>query len=139
MVSTEYIMVESLDTKISRNVSKYTSLCVYVGAIEIQATPAGVITIGEVESIVLTCTLEGAGADDGIEYVWTRAQNTQPSSAQTNGSEMFSCNCFHIDYCNYYSTDVLTFSEVVPEISGEYICTAQQVVGSHQLMVVAGL
>ena len=72
--------------------------CFYlcVGAIEIEATPPGVVTIGGVESVMLTCTLQSIEPDDGIVYVWTRSENSLPSGAQINGSELFFNNMLHI-------------------------------------------
>ena len=59
-----------------------------IGAIEIQATPPDVVTVGEVESVVLECTLQGAETGDGIDYVWTGEGNSLPNNAQTSGSKI---------------------------------------------------
>ena len=59
-----------------------------IGAIEIEATPPGVVTIGGVESIVLTCTLQSIEPNNGIVYMWTRGENSLPSGAQISGSEL---------------------------------------------------
>ena len=69
-----------------------------VGAIEIEATPPGVVTIGEVESVMLTCTLESIEPDDSIVYMWTRGENSLPSGVQINGSELL-FTYYNYQYC----------------------------------------
>ena len=46
----------------------------------IEASPAGVVVVGQVESIVLQCTLEGAEQADDVEYQWTREGGSLPSN-----------------------------------------------------------
>ena len=61
--------------------------CDCTGGILIEATPMGVVTVGEVESVDLLCTLEGSDAQDNIEYLWERVGDSLPSSAQVVGGK----------------------------------------------------
>lgn len=59
----------------------------YVGPIEIEANPQATVTLGEVQSVRLQCTLQGSTVDDNINYQWSREGGSLPSNTQTNGGK----------------------------------------------------
>lgn len=61
------------------------SLC--TGLIEIEAIPQARVSLGQVESIVLQCTLQGSAAEDNIDYQWSRQGGSLPSNLEINGGK----------------------------------------------------
>lgn len=78
----------------------YNSVLFFTGDIVISATPMGSVTVGETETIVLECMLEGADVEDGIVYSWEKeGDDTLPSNAEANGGMLHTCMSIY----NYYT------------------------------------